>query len=193
MNPSCNLREWSSDEARQLLKLKGTIQDVDGECTLRLTGQSRTGCPVAPHYRLPLYALNKKFGIYRQIVGHLQNSSSPNAAGLKNTYLSIMRYLHDVRISFLHDSVNSADPRHGAFRSAVFDYYLWLDHTVTGFHEQARSELKDRHEITFEILMNNEGKSEPRLDALLFRTWPTVAYGCEVLNVRDSRLAGLSS
>jgi hypothetical protein len=183
MNPSCNLREWSTDDARQLLRHKGTIQDVDGECTLKLTGQSRMGCPVAPHYRLPLYALNKKFGIYRKVVGHLQNSSSPNASLLKNTYLSIMQYLHDVRISFLHDCMNSADPLNGTFRSVVFDYYLWLDHTVIGFHEQARSELEDRHQITFEILKNNEGISDPQTDPLIYRTCTTVAYACEVLNM----------
>jgi hypothetical protein len=169
MNPSCSLQEWSSDDARQLLKVKGTIQDVDGECTLRVTGQSRAGCPIAPHYRLPLYAINKKFGIYRKVVEHLQASSSPNAGRMRNSYLSIMKYLHDVRIAFHHDCLSSADPLHGAFRSAVLDYYLWLDHTVAGFHEEARRQLESRHGITFELVKKNDGFSHPCSDPLVYR------------------------
>ncbi|KAG2087843.1 hypothetical protein BD769DRAFT_1396428 [Suillus cothurnatus] len=49
----------------KLLKVKDTIQDVNGECSLKITGQlhkGAKGCPVVPHYHLPLYALNMKFG-----------------------------------------------------------------------------------------------------------------------------------
>ncbi|KAG1859389.1 hypothetical protein C8R48DRAFT_774727 [Suillus tomentosus] len=87
MNPSCHFKEWSSHDARQLLKMKGTIQDVDGDCSIKLTGL-RNGCPIAAHYRLPLYALNKKFGIYRKVVEHLWNASGVEAIDIRNTYLS---------------------------------------------------------------------------------------------------------
>ncbi|KIK31807.1 hypothetical protein CY34DRAFT_111232, partial [Suillus luteus UH-Slu-Lm8-n1] len=96
MHPSCTFHQWSADEAQRMLKLKGTIQDVDGECTFKLTG-SRKGCLVAAHYRLPLYALNKKIGLYRQVVQHLQTLSSARAMEMRDTYLSVMQYLNDWR------------------------------------------------------------------------------------------------
>lgn len=58
MNLSCHFKEWSSQYACQLLKMKGMIQDVDGDCSLKLTGLCK-GCPITAYYRLPLYALNK--------------------------------------------------------------------------------------------------------------------------------------
>jgi hypothetical protein len=99
MNPLFQFCDWSLYDGQQLLKAKGTIQDVNGECSLKITGQlhkGAKGCPVAPHYHLPLYALNKKFGIYRKVVEHLEGSPSSEASHMRNTYLSVMQYLHDV-------------------------------------------------------------------------------------------------
>jgi hypothetical protein len=156
MHPSCNFRQWSKHDAQQLLKVKGTIQDVDGECTLKVTVHSRKGCPIAPHYRLPLYALNKKFGMYRKVVEHLQTLTSVEAATSRNTYLSVMQYLNDVRIGFVDDACASTDPLHGTFRSATLDYYLWLDNTCDGFHDECRESLATAHGVTFEGLKNGE-------------------------------------
>ncbi|KAG2029294.1 hypothetical protein BDR03DRAFT_1018594 [Suillus americanus] len=155
MNPSCEFHQWSADEAQKLLKVKGTIQDVDGECTFKLTG-SRKGCLVAPHYRLPLYALNKKIGLYRQVVQHLQTLSSTSVMEMRDTYLSVMQYLNDVRIAFLADAGASSNPLHGDFRSPTFDYFLWLDHHCDGFHDEWRDALAEVHQITFEGVKNGE-------------------------------------
>lgn len=169
MNPSCTFRKWSNHDAQQLLKVKGTIQDVDGECSLKLSVHSRKGCPIAPHYRLPLYALNKKFGIYRKVVEHLQTLPSVEAATIRNTYLSVMQYLNDVRIAFLDDSSASSDPLHRKFRSPALDYYLWLDHTGDGFHDECREALKKSHDITFEGLENGVYP-----DILVFRAFALI-------------------
>ncbi|KAG1847425.1 hypothetical protein F4604DRAFT_1935936 [Suillus subluteus] len=166
MNPSCHFREWSANDARQLLKVKGTIQDVDGECSLKVTGQSRKGFLIAAHYRLPLYALNKKFGLYRKVVEHLQDSSSDGAAHLRNTYLSVMDYLNDIRIAFLEDSGGSENPLSSDFRSAALDYYLWLDHTADGFHDDCREALETTRGVTFEGLQNGQCP-----DILVFLDW----------------------
>ncbi|KAG1784506.1 uncharacterized protein HD556DRAFT_1451705 [Suillus plorans] len=166
MNPLCNFRDWSVHDAEQLLKVKGTIQDVDGECSLKVTGKSRKACPIPAQYRLPMYALNKKFGIYRKIVQHLQKSSSEGAANLRDTYLSVMKYLHDVRIAFMEDSGGSSDPLNGTFRSAALDYYLWLDHTTYGFHEECRTTLLTSHGVSFEGLKNGDCP-----DILVFLDW----------------------
>jgi hypothetical protein len=45
---------------------------------------------------LKQYVLNMKFGIYRKVVEHLEGSPSTEASHMRNTYLSIMQYLHDV-------------------------------------------------------------------------------------------------
>ncbi|KAG1835948.1 hypothetical protein F4604DRAFT_1943918 [Suillus subluteus] len=149
MHPSCNFRQWSTHDARKLLKVKGTIEDVDGECYLKVPVHSRKGCPIAPHYRLPLYALNKKFGIYRKVVEHLQTLPSIKAAAMRHTYLSVMQYLNDAE-----------------FRSATLDYYLWLDHTCNGFHDGCREALDTTHGVTFERLKNGECS-----DILVFLNW----------------------
>ncbi|KAG1843314.1 hypothetical protein DFJ58DRAFT_731730 [Suillus subalutaceus] len=52
----------------------------------------------------PLRPQHKKFGIYRTVVQHLQDARSEEAARHRNTYLSVMRYLNDVRIAFLDDA-----------------------------------------------------------------------------------------
>jgi hypothetical protein len=124
MNSLCQFHDWSLYDGQQLLKAKGTIQDVDGECSFKITGWSHTGCPVAPHYCLPLYALNKKFGISHKVVEHLAGLSSIGASRLQNTYLSMMQYLHDVRTEFVDDAAGSQNPLYGDFRSPSLDYYL---------------------------------------------------------------------
>ncbi|KAG2045543.1 hypothetical protein BDR06DRAFT_1015540 [Suillus hirtellus] len=166
MNPSCHFFEWSQNDARQLLKAKGTIQDIDGECSLKLSGHSRKSCLIAPHYRLPLYALNKRFGLYRKVVEHLHDTSIVEAAHLRNTYLSVMKYLHDIRISFLEDAAGSPDPLHGEFRSPAMDYYLWLDHTADGLDDECRQALEKAHGVTFEGLKNGQCP-----DILVFLDW----------------------
>ncbi|KAG2114399.1 hypothetical protein DEU56DRAFT_919608 [Suillus clintonianus] len=65
-----------------------------------------------------------------------------------------MEYLNDVRIAFLHDASASPDSAHGDFRSPAMDYFMWLDHTVGGFHAQSRKSLEKSHGITFEALQN---------------------------------------
>jgi hypothetical protein len=169
MNPSCHFREWNAHDVQQLLKAKGTIQDIDGECSLKVTGRSRKGCPIAAHYRLPLYALNKKLGIYRKIIEHLQDSPSSEAAHLRNTYLSVMKYLHDVRIAFMDDAGGSPDALHGDFRSTAMDYYLWMDHTSNGFDDECRSALYSLYKIDFERL-----KDGACGDILYFRACPII-------------------
>ncbi|KAG2083494.1 hypothetical protein BD769DRAFT_1390943, partial [Suillus cothurnatus] len=101
----------------------------------QVTVHSRKGCPIAPHYRLPLYALNKKFGMYRKVVEHLQTLTSVEAATSRNTYLSVMQYLNDIcHIGLL----------------------FVLDNTCDGFHDECRESLATAHGITFEGLKNGE-------------------------------------
>ncbi|KAG1789582.1 uncharacterized protein HD556DRAFT_1311176 [Suillus plorans] len=165
MHPSCDLSEWNAHDVQQLLKMKGTIQDVDGECSLKVIGHSRKGCLIAPHYRLPLYALNKKIGIYRKVIEHLQKSSSTNATTLRDTYASVMKYLNDVRTAFVDDAAASSDPTNKDFRSSTVDYYLWLDHTCDGFHDVWRQSLATEHGVTIEGVENGECS-----DILVFRS-----------------------
>lgn len=75
---------------------------------------------------------------------------------LRNTYLSVIRYLNDVRIAFLDDAGASSDPLDGKFRSATLDYYLWLDHTGNGFHDGCRQELATAHGVSFDGLKNGD-------------------------------------
>jgi flagellar biosynthesis regulator FlaF len=154
MNPLCRLRQWSSEDIARLMKVKGTIQDVDGECSFKVSGKSRKGCNVAAHYRIPLHALNKRFGLYRKIVVHLDASSHHNAANMRDAYLSIMDYMNNVRIAFMDDAARSKDALHGDFRSPALDYYLWLDHTSSGFHAECRKTLEATYGVTFEGLQN---------------------------------------
>ncbi|KAG2352386.1 hypothetical protein BDR07DRAFT_1498424 [Suillus spraguei] len=58
-----------------------------------------------------------------------------------------MQYLHDVRIAFVDDAEGSQNPLHGDFRSASLDYYLWLDHTSYGFHDECREALYTAHGV----------------------------------------------
>ncbi|KAG2756203.1 hypothetical protein P692DRAFT_20715994 [Suillus brevipes Sb2] len=93
MNPLCNIRQWSPGEISQVMKVKGTIQDVDGLCSFKVSSRSRRVCNVAAHYCMPLHALNKKFGLYRKVVAHLSASSHDGAARMRNVYVSTMDYM----------------------------------------------------------------------------------------------------
>ncbi|KAG1720987.1 uncharacterized protein EDB91DRAFT_1256743 [Suillus paluster] len=166
MNPLCQLRQWSPEDISRLMKSKGIIQDVEGECSFKVYGQSRKGSNVAAHYRIPLHALNKRFGLYRKIVAHLDASSHHKAAHMRDMYLSIMAYMNDVRIAFMEDAAQSKDPLHGDFRSPALDYYLWLDHTSGGFHAEYREALEETHGVTFERLRNGTCS-----DILVFLDW----------------------
>lgn len=170
MHPSCDLIEWNVRDVQQLLKVKGTIQDIDGECSLKVTGNSRRSCLIAPHYRLPLYALNKKIGIYRKVIEHLQQSKSINAATLRDTYASVMKYLTDVRVAFLDDAAASSSPTNSDFRSSTLDYYLWLDHTCDGFHDGWRQSLATEHGVTIEGVEKGDCS-----DILVFRAFSVVS------------------
>jgi hypothetical protein len=154
MNPLYVVRRWTLQDMNRLMKCKGTIQDVDGECTFKVSGVPQRSCCLAAHYRMPLHALNKKFGLYRRIVTHLDVSQHTNASRKRDTYLSIMDYMHNVRIGFIQDASRSPDASCGTFRSPILDYYLWLDHTVDGFHAGCRSALEETHSVTFEGLKN---------------------------------------
>ncbi|KAG2108242.1 uncharacterized protein F5147DRAFT_773823 [Suillus discolor] len=167
MNLLCYFQEWSSNDAKQFLKTKWTIQDVDGQCSLKVTG-SRKGCPIAAHYHLPLYALNKKFGIYKKVVEHLWDSSGGEATTVRNTYLSVIKYLHEVRIAFLDNAGGSPNLLHGDFRSPALDYYLWMDHMGDGFDDDDRQALHTAHGVTFEALKNGQCS-----DILVFLDWRT--------------------
>lgn len=164
MNPLCEIRPWNLQDMTRLMKCKGTIQDVDGACSFKVSGRSGTGCQLAAHYRMPLHALNKKFGLYRQIVAHLDVSPHTNAPRMRDTYLSIMDYMNNVQIGFMHDASRSPDALCRDFRSPVLDYYLWLDHTVSGFNAGDRRALEETHGVTFEGLQNSTCS-----DILLFR------------------------
>ncbi|KAG2354874.1 hypothetical protein BDR07DRAFT_1381928 [Suillus spraguei] len=148
MNSSFHFQHWSTRNADTLMKSNGTIEDIDGEYSFKVSGRILQSCPVAAHYRLPLRALNKKFGIYRKIVTHLTDSSLPLAAQLRDTYLSVMDYMHNVRIKFCADALGSPDPLEAGFRSPVLDYYLWLDHKAGGFHDISRTILEEDHKLT---------------------------------------------
>ncbi|KAG2108218.1 uncharacterized protein F5147DRAFT_540686, partial [Suillus discolor] len=100
-------------------------------------------------YHMPLHALNKKFGLYRQIVAHLDVSPHTNALHKHDTYLLIMDYMNNVRIVSMQDASRSPDALYGDFRSPILDYYLWLNHTVDGFHAGCRRALEETHGITF--------------------------------------------
>jgi flagellar biosynthesis regulator FlaF len=154
MHPLCHIRQWSSEDIGRLIKIKGTIQDVDGLCSFKVSSRSRLSCNVPAHYRIPLHALNKRFGLYRKIVAHLSASSHHNAAHMRDVYVSIMDYMNDVRIAFMEDAARSEDALHGDFRSPALDYYLWLDHTSSGFDAQDRDALEATHGVTFEGLQN---------------------------------------
>ncbi|KAG1790111.1 uncharacterized protein HD556DRAFT_1310895 [Suillus plorans] len=168
MDPFFRFRHWSSRNARTLMKSKGTIEDVDGECLLKVfqVGRPSESGHIAAHYRVPLRAVNKKFGIYRKIVTHLTSSSQPLASQLRDTYLSIMEYMHNVRITFCADARGSPDPLQAGFRSAALDYYLWLDHRAGGFHELCRAKIEQSHKVTFKSVQNRECQ-----DIISFLDW----------------------
>ncbi|KAG1732809.1 hypothetical protein EDB19DRAFT_1831169 [Suillus lakei] len=123
MNPLCQFCQWSSEDIAQLMKIKETIQDVDGECSFKVSGQTCKGCNVAVHYYIRLHALNKKFGLYKRIVVYLDALSYHNTA-----------HMNDIQIAFMEDAAQSKDALQGDFRSPAFNYYIWLDHTGSGFH-----------------------------------------------------------
>ncbi|KAG1718052.1 uncharacterized protein EDB91DRAFT_1090353 [Suillus paluster] len=166
MNPSCQFREWSAHDLQKLIRVQGTIEDVDGECSLKISGQRQKGCRIVAHYRLPLQALNKKCGVYRKIVTHLTGLPGLDAADMLNTYASVMEYMNNVRIAFLKDASRSEDALHGDFQSPALDYYLWLDHTQHGFHAEYRDALERDHNVTFEAIQNGRCA-----DILLFVDW----------------------
>ncbi|KAG1720424.1 uncharacterized protein EDB91DRAFT_1088861 [Suillus paluster] len=149
----------------------GTIEDVDGECSFKVSGMASQSCPIAAHYRVPLRAINKKFGLYRHIVTHLTDSRNPLAIQLRDTYLSVMDYMHDVRIAFFTDARGSANPLEAGFRSPAMDYYLWLDHKVGAFHDRSREILEKDHNVTFKSLQNREGN-----DIITLRMWSTMNH-----------------
>lgn len=154
MDPFYHFREWSEQEAAKLMKQTGTIEDVDGEYSLRISGKSPRICRLPPHYRIALHALNKRFGLYKKIVVHLKKSSNASAPTLRNLYLSLINYMHNVRISFVADAFHSVTPLDGRFRSPAMDYYLWLDHKAGGFHSQCREILANDHHVTFDDVKN---------------------------------------
>jgi flagellar biosynthesis regulator FlaF len=153
MNPLCNIRHWSPGEIDQVLKAKGTIQDVDGVCSFKVSSRSRKACDVAAHYRMPLHALNKKFGLYKKVVAHLSASSHDGAARMRNVYVSTMDYMTQVRLAFFEDAAGSENALRGDFRCPALDYYLWLDHHGDGFHN--REALRVSHGVTFERVKNS--------------------------------------
>ncbi|KAG1837842.1 hypothetical protein DFJ58DRAFT_846298 [Suillus subalutaceus] len=153
-----DFQHWSTRNTGSLLKSKATIKDADGECSFEISGHASQSCAVAAHYRVPLRAINKKFGVYRKIVTHLTKSSHPLATQLQDTYLSVMDYMHNVRIAFCVDARGSSNPLEAGFRSPAFDYYLWLDHKAGGFHDRCRVILEQDHNITFKSIQNQEGK-----------------------------------
>ncbi|KAG2107376.1 hypothetical protein DEU56DRAFT_707501, partial [Suillus clintonianus] len=106
-------------------------------------------------YRIPLHALNKKFGLYRKIVAHLSSSSHCNASHMRDVYASIMDYMNEVRIAFMDDAAQSPDALHGKFRSPALDYYLWLDHISSGFDAKDREDLQATHGVTFKHVQNS--------------------------------------
>ncbi|KAG2337137.1 hypothetical protein BDR05DRAFT_952839 [Suillus weaverae] len=156
MDPSFQFRHWSTSDVGILMKSKGTIKDIDGDYSFMISGKHSQSCSVAAHYRLPLRAINKKFGLYRKVVNHLTESSHPLATQLRDTYLSVMDYLQNVRIAFWADARGSPDPLDAGFRSPAMDYYLWLDHRAGGFHHECRMNLEKDHHITLKSIKNRE-------------------------------------
>ncbi|KAG2136433.1 hypothetical protein DEU56DRAFT_756339 [Suillus clintonianus] len=156
MDPSFIFRHWSKKNIGILMKSTATIEDVDGECSFKVSGIASKSCPIAAHYRVALRAINKKFGLYRKIVIHLTDSRNNLAIQLRDTYLSVMDYMHNVRIAFFVDARDSADPLEAGFRSPALDYYLWLDHKVGGFHDRSRETLEKDHNVTLRSLQNRE-------------------------------------
>jgi hypothetical protein len=154
-----------------LMKSKGTIKDVDGEYWFAVSGQASLNCNIAAHYRLPLRSINKKFGTYRNIVTHLTDSSHPLVTQVRDTYLSIMDYIHNVRIAFCADARGSLNPLGAGFRSPALDYYLWLDHIAGGFHDMCRTTLETDHHVTFEAIQSGDVK-----DVIPLRQWSTMHH-----------------
>lgn len=76
----------------------------------------------------------------------------------------MMKYLHDICIAFIDDAGGSPHLVHGDFRSAVLDYYLWLDHITDGFHDDSSQALHAAHEVTFKGIKNGQCS-----DILVFR------------------------
>jgi hypothetical protein len=76
--PSYQFRKWTAQYEGTLKKVKVTIQAVDGDCSLKVSGKPKS-CPIAAHYQLTLRALNNKFGLYKKIIIHLRGSSHSNA------------------------------------------------------------------------------------------------------------------
>ncbi|KAG2127575.1 uncharacterized protein EDB93DRAFT_1256972 [Suillus bovinus] len=161
--PSYQFHKWTTQSEGTLKKVKVTIQAVDGDCSLKVSGKPKC-FPIAAHYQLPLRALNKKFGLYKKIIIHLRGSSHSNAVDVRNTFLSIMGYMKDVLMAFLADASASANPLESNFRSPALDYYLWLDHKADGFDDTARARLKMQWNVTFDALKN--GKCEDILKLL---------------------------
>jgi hypothetical protein len=158
MDPSFQFRQWSTKDIGVLIKSKATIKDIDGDYTLMIAGKISLNCQIAAHYRFPLQALNKRFGLYRKIVNHLIKSLHPLATQLQDTYLSIMDYIHNVRIAFCRDARASPNALDSEFRSPALDYFLWLDHHGGGFHNGCRMNLQKHHDITMMSVKNREGK-----------------------------------
>jgi hypothetical protein len=160
MDPFFRFQNWSKRNASTFIKSTGTIKDVDGSCSLILSqvGRASQSCQIASHYIMPLRALNKKFGIYRKVVAHLTKSSHPLSSQIRDTYLSVMEYVHNVRITFCADAQGSPDPLEDGFRSAALDYYLWLDHRAGGFHDMCRATLEQNYKVTFKSVQNREGQ-----------------------------------
>lgn len=178
MDPIFHFQHWSRRNASNLMKLKGIIEDVDGECSLQVSQAGRVSqCgKIAPHYRVPLRALNKRFGVYRKIATHLNGSSGEVASQIRDTYLSIMNYIHNVRITFCADARGSPDPLDASFRSAALDYYLWLDHKAGGFHETCRATIEKSDKVTFQSVKNREGQ-----DIISLRKSPAMHPMCTSL------------
>ncbi|KAG2335964.1 hypothetical protein BDR05DRAFT_1006302 [Suillus weaverae] len=158
MDPSFTFHHWSKKKIGMLMKSTATIEDVDGECSFKVSGMALQSCPIAAHYRVALRAINKKFGLYRKIAIHLTDSRNCLAVQLRDTYLSVMDYMHNVRIAFFEDARGSAVPLEAEFRSPALDYYLWLDHKVGGFHDRSRETLEKDHNVTLRSLQNREGE-----------------------------------
>ncbi|KAG1816610.1 hypothetical protein EV424DRAFT_1348130 [Suillus variegatus] len=149
MNPLCEIRPWNLQDMTRLMKCKGTIQDVDGACSFKVSGRSGTGCQLAAHYRMPLHALNKKFGLYRQIVAHLDVSPHTNAPRMRDTYLSIMDYMNNVRIGFMHDASRSPDALCRDFRSPSVASMLGIVGLWKKLMESPSKAYRIRHVQTF--------------------------------------------
>ncbi|KAG1830948.1 hypothetical protein DFJ58DRAFT_848341 [Suillus subalutaceus] len=177
---SYQFSEWTSHREGTLKKLKVTIQDVDGECSMKVSGRNSKCYPIAAHYQLPLRALNKKFGLYKKIVTHLNGSSNLHATNLRNTFMSLLGYIKDIFNGFISDARTSANPLGSEFRSPALDYYLWLDHKVDGFDDGSRGRLKIEWNVTFEGLKKGECK-----DILEYHTSFFTRLICQALMLKE--------